>query len=95
MQDAITNLIAIPPNVKDRWGKTIEAKSILVNSFEDGVRAAAGKIVRDMVANDPKVQQALRDAIHPVVYDLCENNWDNLPELVGEAFATWMKNRDR
>lgn len=94
LADAIKNLLTIPNDTRPAYDRNGPGpKSPLQESFELAVRSAAAKVVRETIENDPKVAEAIRAVVHPLVADLCDGSYTDLPTLIGDAFGTWLRNR--
>jgi len=87
--EAIESLLQAPK--RDRYGSPTTPP--LTQAFERAVETAAYKVVRDMIENDPAVQARIRELVSAPITELCEGNYDGLPEKIGEAVGQWLRDR--
>lgn len=95
LTDAIKSLLTIPKDDRPTYQRHTPLQSPLQDAFETAVHFAARKIVNDAIENDPKVQAAIRAVVHPLVADLCEGNYQGLPEAIGSAFGKWLEDNKK
>lgn len=69
------------------------SRAPIENIFNDAVAKAARDIVFDAFANDPRVQDAIKEIVHPMVQRLCDGNYEGLPETIGDAFGQWLQSQ--
>lgn len=73
------------------------AQSPLEKAFEGAIHFAARSIVEEQIKTDPGVQKALLDLVSAPIAQICENNYDGLPEkigaAIGDAVAEWLRAR--
>lgn len=93
IEGAIKHLMTTPTRTNQFSGAP--TRSPLTEAFEGAVHAAAVKYVREAIEADPKVAEAIRAVVHPLVADLCADNYDGLPQAIGDAFGTWLQERRR
>ena len=68
-------------------------KSPLALAFENAVSAAVHTVAREMVAENPEAQAAIRRHVGEAIAALCSDNYDGLPELIGDAIGKWLRER--
>lgn len=91
LSDAIAGLLLTPP----RSGYGTQPQSPLKEAFDNAVRATVNGEARRLLEESEAAQARIKAMVGEAIVDLCSDNYDGLPEKIGEAIGAWLQDRNR
>lgn len=88
VQQAVNNLLA---EKRDYNGRALGTP--LGEAFKSAVESAATRLVHESIESDPKVREAIQSLVSPMIVDMCNGNYDGLPEAIGKGFTAWLRDQ--
>lgn len=93
LSDAVAGLITTPP--KQHGYGAIDRESPLREAFDMAVRAAVNAEARRLVDDSEEVQRYIKARVGESIAALCADNYEGLPEKIGEAVGAWLRDQRR
>lgn len=93
LSDAVAALITTPPQ-KTGYG-VVNHESPLRVAFDIAVRDAVNAEAHRLLDESEEAQSHIKARVGESIAALCADNYDGLPEKIGDAIAVWLREQRR